>query len=74
MPKTIKAIYEEGVFKPINKPDIAEHQQVNLFVVPGEEIVTIPSSVLKVIDHLKEGPFPERSSEEMAKDSEIDID
>ncbi|MGR3304383.1 MAG: antitoxin family protein [Candidatus Scalindua sp.] len=73
MPKTIKAVYEEGVFKPINKPDIAEHQQVSLVIVPGEELVTTPSSILKVIDHLKEGLFPERSSEEMAKDLEIDI-
>lgn len=70
MPKTIKAVYEEGVFKPINKPDIAEHQQVSLVVVPGEELVATPSSILKVIDHLKEGSFSERTSEEMAKDLE----
>ncbi len=74
MQKAIKAIYEDGVFKPVNKPDIAEHQQVDLVIVPKENLVAPPLPVLKVVDYLKKGSFPKRSPEEMARDSEIDID
>ncbi len=74
MPKTIKAIYEDGVFRPVNKPDIEEHKQVELLIVPKEDIITTPSSVLKVVDYLKKGPFPVRTPEDMGKDLEIEID
>lgn len=74
MPKTIKAIYENGVLKPFDKPDIIEHQQVELLILSKEGLITTPSPVLKVIDYLKRGPFPKRSPEEMGKDLEIDLD
>ena len=28
MGQVLKAVYEEGVFKPLEKPDLAEHQKV----------------------------------------------
>ena len=30
MPKTIEAIYEDGVFKPIQKIDMKEHERVEI--------------------------------------------
>ena len=69
-----EAIYENGVLKPLDKPDIIEHQQVELLILSKEGLVTTPLSVLKVIDYLKRGPFPKRSPEEMGKDLEIDLD
>ena len=74
MPKTIKAIYEDGVFKPVNKPDIEEHKQVELFIVTKEGLITTPLPVSKVVDYLKKGPFPVRTPEELGKDLEIEID
>lgn len=30
MPKTIEAIYENGVFKPVKKVELSEHERVKL--------------------------------------------
>lgn len=73
MQKSVKAIYEDGVFKPLSKPDIEEHQNVDLFVVVPESDIT-PLSVQRVINFLKEGPFPKRSIDEMMNDTEVDFD
>ena len=32
MTKTVEAIFENGVFKPISFPDIAEHKRVTLII------------------------------------------
>ena len=32
MPKTIEAIYEDGVFKPLTKPRLKEHEKVELTI------------------------------------------
>ena len=32
MPNTIRAIYENGVFRPLETPNLPEHQQVRLTV------------------------------------------
>ncbi len=72
MQKAIKAVYENGVFKPLREIDIEEHQNVDLYVLP--EKVPTSLSVQRIINHLKEGHFPKRSIEEMASDTEIDID
>lgn len=72
--RVINAVYEGGVFKPIKSPNIKEHQQVELVVVPKEGIVKTPEAVLKVLNYLKSGPFPRHSVEKMASDMEIDID
>jgi len=37
MSKTIEAIYEDGVFKPLQKIDIKEHERVEIRVLPKDE-------------------------------------
>ena len=37
MSKTIEAIFENGVFKPLQKVDIKEHEQVEIRVIPKGE-------------------------------------
>lgn len=37
MSKTIEAIFENGVFKPLQKVDIKEHEQVEIKVIPRGE-------------------------------------
>lgn len=37
MSKTIEAIYEDGVFKPLQKIDIKEHERVSIKILPGDE-------------------------------------
>ncbi len=37
MPQTIKAIYESGVFKPLQKVTIKPHQKAELVIFPEEE-------------------------------------
>ena len=35
MPKVIQAVYENGVFKPVGKIDLWEHQQVEIETAQG---------------------------------------
>ncbi len=37
MSKTIEAIFENGVFKPLQKVDLKDHEQVEIKVVPKGE-------------------------------------
>lgn len=37
MPKTIEAIYEDGVFKPVKKQRIPEHSKIYLTISPAPE-------------------------------------
>ncbi len=37
MTKTVEAIYENGIFKPVKKVNIPEHERVKLIVSPVEE-------------------------------------
>ncbi len=37
MTKTIVAVYEDGMFKPLQKIDLPEHKHVHLVVIPEEE-------------------------------------
>jgi len=37
MAETISAIYEDGMFKPLQKVDIPNHKHVHLMLVPDEE-------------------------------------
>ena len=72
MPKTIEAIYEDGVLKPIQSLNIKEHQLVKI-IITSHDLEEIPDAVKKIINHLK-GPLPTRTPAEMAKDTEIDVD
>lgn len=46
MPKTIEAIYENGVFKPISSVDIQEHAKVHLIVKEAESIAKATSGII----------------------------
>jgi len=37
MTKTIIAVYEGGIFKPLQKIDLPEHKHVHLVVIPEED-------------------------------------
>ncbi len=37
MPKTIHAIYKDGVFKPLQKVNIKPNQKIELLIFPSEE-------------------------------------
>jgi predicted DNA-binding antitoxin AbrB/MazE fold protein len=75
MSKTIEAIYEDGVLKPSEKLDIEEHQSVELIIKlkKRKRSVDLSNSVRDLIEILH-GPLPVSSIEEMARDSEVDID
>jgi len=49
MPKTIEAIYENGVFKPLKKIRLSEHQKVELNIFTEDEINNITRSALSII-------------------------
>ena len=44
MPKVIQAFYENGVFKPMGKVDLPEHQQVEINVTPPSAVESTKAS------------------------------
>ncbi len=72
MPKTIEAIYENGILRPIASLKLKEHQLVKITFVPAE-IKEIPPMVKRIIDHLS-APLPARSSDDIIQDTQIDAD
>ncbi len=64
MPKTIEAIYENGVFKPIKKVTIPEHSKIRIIISPEKEWAKEIKSLLKKV-HSRTKKFP---SEEIEKD------
>ena len=75
MLKIIEAIYEDGVFKPFKKPNIIEHERVEITIKPKKtkKPADLSDSVHDLIKILH-GHLPVSSIEEMARDSEIDAD
>jgi len=72
MPKTIEAIYEDGVLKPSEKLDIEEHQKVEIILrLPIKK--NLKKESIRAIIELMKNPISS-SPEEMAKASEIDVD
>ena len=49
MPRTIEAIYENGVFKPLKKIQLNEHQKVKLTILTEEEIDSATKTALSII-------------------------
>jgi predicted DNA-binding antitoxin AbrB/MazE fold protein len=43
MTKTIIAVYEGGLFKPLQKIDLPEHKHVHLLVIPEEDVRLLES-------------------------------
>lgn len=75
MSKIIEAIYENGVLKPTKALELGEHQVVKISIVSSKvhEIKKSPPIVKKIINHLK-GRLPVRTSKELIKDTQIDVD
>jgi predicted DNA-binding antitoxin AbrB/MazE fold protein len=46
MPKTIEAIYENGVFKPLYHIEIKEHTRVRLVIEEGKSIALATSGII----------------------------
>jgi len=49
MPKTVEAIYEDGVFKPLKKIRLTEHQKVELNVFTEDEIDKMTKVAFSII-------------------------
>lgn len=49
MPKSIEAIYENGVFKPIQKIDMKEHERVEIKILSKDEWHRRFNSLIKKI-------------------------
>lgn len=60
MPKTIEAIYEDGVFKPLTKPILKEHQKVELTISTKSEFDKAVKNALSIIG-IGESPFKDVS-------------
>ncbi len=43
MSEAIPAVYEDGMFKPLQKVDLPEHKHVHLILVPEEEAALLKS-------------------------------
>jgi len=50
MPKVIQAIYENGVFKPVGKIDLREHQQVEIVLSEMPSATQKTQGILKGLD------------------------
>ena len=47
MPKTVEAIYENGVFKPLEKIDLKQHQKIEIFIKEKESVAKRSQGILK---------------------------
>jgi predicted DNA-binding antitoxin AbrB/MazE fold protein len=50
MSKTIEAIYENGVLKPLNTIDLKEHEKVKIVIVKVESTAKATSGIIKGLD------------------------
>ena len=57
MPRTIQAIYENGVLKPMNKLDLPEQQRVEILILEDD----LPTSLIAEVAH-KAGSYSFLSS------------
>ncbi|OGW14424.1 MAG: hypothetical protein A3G93_04105 [Nitrospinae bacterium RIFCSPLOWO2_12_FULL_45_22] len=60
MPRTIEAIYEDGVFKPLTKPRLKEHEKVELTIATKSETDEAVKNALSIIG-VGERPFKDSS-------------
>ncbi len=65
MQKTIEAVFENGVFKPLEEVNIKEHEKVRIKILSKDEWQRRFNSLIKQI-HKKTAQYP-------AKDIEADI-
>ncbi len=65
MSKTIEAVYENGVFKPLKKMTLKEHERVHIKILPNDEWQ-------KRFDHLIE-KIHKKAAQYNAEEIESDI-
>lgn len=53
MTKTVEAIYENGVFKPVKKVKLPEHKRVNLIISPTIEMPEDEEEIKKMVERQK---------------------
>jgi len=70
MTKTVPAIYENGVFRPLQPLTLPEHQQVHLLVTP-EDPATLASTQRQALADLEDLGSSGRSDIATAHDSYI---
>ena len=51
MPEIINAVFENGVFKPLQKIRVKEHQRVTLKVIPDDDWEKRFNRIIKKIHH-----------------------
>ena len=56
MSKTVAAIYENGVFRPLKKVRLSEHQKVELNIFTEDEIDNVTQNALSIIG-IGESPY-----------------
>ena len=64
MPEIINAVFENGVFKPLQKIQVKEHQKVTLKIIPHDDWEKRFIKIIKKIHH-KTAPY---SPEEIESD------
>jgi predicted DNA-binding antitoxin AbrB/MazE fold protein len=47
MSQILEAIYENGVFKPLEKVDLKEHQKIEIFIKEKESVAKKSQGILK---------------------------
>ena len=64
MTNTILAIYENGVFRPLQTPGLEEHQRVHLLVIPDDPtaLVTSQQQALKDLAAMSKSGCSDTSS------------
>ena len=50
MPRVIKAVYENGMFKPVGKINLREHQQVEIVLSEMSSVTQNTQEILKGLD------------------------
>ena len=63
MAKTVEAIYENGVFKPLEKVDIKEHEKVTVILHYPDENQTKECNLYGIIDIAKDCPDTDLSTQ-----------
>lgn len=57
MPEIIDAVFENGVFKPLQKINVKDHQKVTLKIIPHDDWEKRFNRIIKKI-HQKTAPYP----------------
>ena len=57
MAKTIEAVYENGVFKPVKKVKFPEHERFKLIISPAKDTGEDAAAIKKLVERQKDALF-----------------